>query len=234
VSARRVTARSRVWRTGAVLMVVIVGMLAGGIAVAVDRGSDSDASSAPSHSASATPSATPTPSPTPSQSATPAPPNPDLFTPPDEFVFVPDETAGTGPIDAAKAAELDGTGALSQVGLQQLGFVRGVSRQWHAEPTVLVDLVYTFATSAQAKSYVKTLAAARKADPEYTSAPTPAGAPEGASTYLNSENGSNSATMVFASGSHAVVIGLVVANATPDTTTLATLAADQAAYSERS
>ena len=232
MSARRVTATSKVWRTGAVLTVVIAGLLAGGIAVAVDRGSDSDTSSAPKPSTSATPS--PRPTPTPSPSATPAPPNPDLFTPPNIFVYVPDDTAGTGPIDAAQAAALDGTGALSEVGLQQLGFVRGVSRQWVAEPTVLVDLVYTFATPAQAKAYVTTLSAARKADTAYTTTPTPAGAPAGASTYANSTNGSNSATMVFASGSHAVVIGLVVTNAAPDTTVLAALASDQAAYSDRS
>jgi hypothetical protein len=212
-------------RAHVVLTMSVLAVLAAGIAVAIHRGGSSD-----DESASAQPTATVTSTPS---SAKAAPADRDLFTPPSTFVWVPDDVAGTGAVDASKAAQLDGTGTLSVAGLQQLGFIRGASRQWHAEPVDLVDVVYTFSQPGQATVYVASLVAARRGDPGFVVV-TPAGAPVGATTFTNTASGGNSAAMVFATGTHAVVIGLVASGTFPDTTQLATLASQQAAFSAAS
>lgn len=235
MSALRVTAKGWAWSRAAVLALAIVVILVVGIVfAAVHDPSDSKpkAGSSPSANPPASTSPTPTASATPTPTAAPA--NPDLFDPPASFVWVPDDVAGTGAIDAAAAAALDGTGPLSQVGLQQLGFVRGVSRQWQDSPTVLIDLVYTFKQASQARTYVSTAVAARRADPEFAVVATPAGAPAGTTTFTNSANGSNSVAMIFASGTHVVVIGFVTAGSKPDPSRLVVLAAQQAALSATS
>jgi len=92
-------------------MVVIVGFAGRGIAVAVDRGSDRTLVRAQSLDIGH-----PSPSRDPdAESVRDARPRIRIcFTPPDAFVFVPDETAGTGPIDRGQGCRARRYGALSR------------------------------------------------------------------------------------------------------------------------
>lgn len=163
-----------------------------------------------------------------------APPDADVLTPPATFQWVPDATAGTGAVDAARAAALDGTGTLSKVGFEQLGFVRGVSRQWDDGQNVLVDLVYTFTNSSGAQAYVNSTVAARRTDPQYQAQPVPAGAPPGTVALSNTVQGSTSVVLLYTVGVHAVVLGLVRSGTAPDPAVLGALAALQAQTSATS
>jgi hypothetical protein len=239
----------------ALLAALVLVILGGGIATAVARsGSSNDSSSsAPgptSSSASGPASAGTSSAPTTSGAASPgaassvpatgssapiasptAPANGDLFVPPASWFWVPDSTAGTGPVDVTRAAELDGVSALSSVGLSQLGFVRGVTRQWQDDGTILVDLVYTFQNDTGARSYAASTAAARASDSTFTSVPAGAGSPAGAVSFTTVSAESHSRVIVFSAGTHAVVLGLVQNGAVPDAGVLAQFAAAQAAVS---
>jgi hypothetical protein len=151
--------------------------------------------------------------------------------PPPTWDWVPDATANTGPVDVTKAAELDGVSALSSVGLAQLGFVRGITRQWQDDGTILVDLVYTFRTPPGATAYASATAGSRSHDSAFTTAAPGAGAPAGSVSFTTSSAGSHSRVLVFAVGTHAVVLGLVQNGASPDPALLAQLGAQQAAVS---
>lgn len=232
----------------ALLAALVLVILGSGIATAVVRSGSSKDTKA---SAPATQPATPSPitsspagsasvgtsSSVPAGASSPpppsptAPPNPDIFVPPASWFWVPDATAGTGPVDVTRAAALDGVSALSSVGLTQLGFVRGVTRQWQDNGTILVDLVYTFQTAAGATSYAASTAAARASDSTFTAVPTGAGSPPGAVSFTTVSAASHSRVTIFSTGTHAVVLGLVQNGAVPDAGVLAQFAAAQAAVS---
>ena len=225
------------------LALAIVALLGGAIAAAVVRpggGGDAKARAVPGPASTTT--SAPGPSP-PSASAGPlltpsasgpgqlVPGNADLFTPPANWVWVPDASAGTGPVDVNKAAALDGVSALSAVGLRELGFVRGVTRQWQDNGVILVDLVYTFTTAQGASEYSATTAGSRAQDPSFSAADPGPGAPPGAVSFTTSAGGSLSRVLIVTSGVHAVVIGLVQPRTPPDAHTLADLASEQVAFS---
>ena len=218
----------RSWQL-AVLVAILLAVFGGGIAVAVDRGSSSsDTSGRPASSATNTPTAS-----APASAAAPA--NADLFSPPAGYSWIPDASAGTGAITLDQATKLDGGANLSQANLQQLGFVRGMSRQW-AGPTAtapfLVDVVYTFTQPGQASAYASAVNTARRADPGYSVITAPASAP--AQSVLFTDPAGN-LVIVFASGKHTVLMGLFASSTTgaakPDPGQLAALAAGQASIS---
>jgi hypothetical protein len=223
------------WMT-TVLAVLVAAVLGGGIAAAATHGSSHPTN--PQRAAGPTvPPARPSSTSVPSRAATPASPNApvnvDVFSPSPNWFWVPDAAAGTGPVDIQEAAALDGVSTLSSVGLAQLGFVRGITRQWQSDDTILVDLVYTFRTAAGARAYATSTVHARAIDPAFTAVQPAAGSPSGAVSYTTTSAGSHSRVTVFAAGPHAVVMGLVENGTVPDATQLAQFAAAQAAVSDR-
>jgi hypothetical protein len=210
---------------------LVVALLAAGIAAAAvgagGGGGSSDNATAPG-----TPSASPmlpsaSPTSTSSSSASPtatlsgpvAALAATLLDPPAGFHRVPDSAGGTGPLDLAAAAKVDGGGALSKVGLRRLGFERGISREWQSGKDVLVVLAYQFGNAKGASTYVKVAARVRSHDNSYTKAPAPAKVPHVAA--FRQASGVNTTDVVlFPAGSRAYVLGLVHPPNAPKTDTV--------------
>lgn len=109
----------------------------------------------------------------PSTAIVPAPAQPaglaaPVFAPPAPWRLLPDSAAGTGRVDLARAAAIDGHGELSRTALHKDGFVIGSSRSWQSGSAVLLVLDYTFRTRTAAAAYVTAARRSRAVDPAFT------------------------------------------------------------------
>lgn len=129
-----------------------------------------------------------------------------ILTPPSPWVLLDDAEAKTGRVDLARAVEIDGHGALSSTGLQQLGFVSGVSRAWQGGEGALLVLGYTFRTAKGAAGFVTYGRRARDADAGFRSQPV-TGIP-GAAAYRSTGSAPGTQVVLFSRGRSAYIVGV--------------------------
>lgn len=221
-------------------------MLTAGVVTAVtepgDLRDDSTTASATGAPTPLLPSPTPTPleSPTSTESASPSsapstaiPSTPSapggladvFFEPPPPYQRIRDVEARTGPLDIDAAAAIDGGGAPSKAGLQELGFVTGYSRSWETPESVLLVLAYEFRTPQGAMGYVNSARMLRVGDPAYK-AQTVTTVP-GAISYRTRRGTSFTQLVLFSNGTRAFVLGVVRDTDVPGSTEVAALAKQQ-------
>ncbi len=176
------------------------------------RSASSPASSPPTSRATSSPSpsgAGRTSSPITTRSTTAARPSAGpngLLAPPTPWQRLSDAEAKTGPVDLARAVAIDGHGALSRTGLQQLGFVSGVSRAWGAGEAGLLILEYTFREGKGAAGFVSYGRRARDADAGFKRQPV-TGIP-GAVAYRTTGTGPGTRVVLFSRGRSAFIVGV--------------------------
>lgn len=181
------------------------------------RSAPSSASASRTSSASSSPSSAPSASgpvagrsSAPAASATPsaspiAGPN-GVLAPPAPWERISDAEAKTGPVNLARAVQIDGHGALSRTGLQQLGFASGVSRAWQAGGAALLILDYTFRDAKGAAGFVSYGRRARDADTGFRRQPVN-GIP-GAVAYRTTGTGPGTRVVLFSHGRSAFIVGV--------------------------
>ncbi len=169
------------------------------------------AGTSPSTSAAPRGSATTTATPTPTSSTEfgdAAPLAQRLLNPPPPWTRVSDAEARTGPLTIDAAARIDGGGALSRTGLQQMGYRTGINRAWSSDDAGLLVLAYQFATERGAQQYVQYAKTARSQDATYVAQPPTSGVPASYS-FRRSADGSLSQVVLFAKDNVAYIVGTV-------------------------
>ena len=106
----------------------------------------------------------------------------------------------------ARAAEIDGHGELSRIGLRQLGFSSGLSRAWQAGGSALLVLNYRFRDAKAAAGFVTYGRKARDADSGFRRIPV-TGVP-GAVGYRSSDARPATRVVLFSRGSAAFIVGV--------------------------